>query len=151
MLNTGLVLAHVLSAFLFVAGYVAINILTEAARRPGPLERRRTILGLSGLFDCGLVRIGGTVVGLSGIALVVTGGRSWAEPWLWLSATLYLGISALGIFVWGPRGGRVEAAIAADDVATVDRVLNEPAYVALGRIENLALLVVVSLMVVRPA
>jgi uncharacterized membrane protein len=150
MLNTALVLVHVLSAFLFVAGYVAINLLTETARRPGPLERRRTILGLSGLFDRGLVRTGGTVVGLSGLALVLSGGRSWTEPWIWLSAILYAAVIGLGILLWGPRGGRVEAAMAADDIATVDRLLNEPRYVALGRAENLALLVVVSLMVLRP-
>jgi uncharacterized membrane protein len=151
VLITSLVLVHVLTAFLYVAGYVAINVLTEAARRPGPLDRRRTILGLSGLFDRSFVRTGGTLVGLSGLALVIAGGRAWSEPWIWLSTLLYVAITVLGIFLWGPRGGRVEAAIAADDVATVDRLLNDPAFVALARIENIALLVVVSLMVLRPA
>jgi hypothetical protein len=150
MLITGLVLVRVLAAFVFVAGYVATNMLTEAARRAGDLEWRRTILGLSGLFDRVLLRNGGTGVGLSGLALVATGSRSWSTPWIWLSTLLYAAIVALGIGLWGPRGGRVEAAIAANDIETVDRLLNERAFLVLARIENAALVVVVGLMVLQP-
>jgi uncharacterized membrane protein len=151
MLVAALVLVHVLAAFLYVAGYVMINTLTEAARRPGDLERRRMILGLSGLFDRVLVRVGGTVVGLSGLALVAIGNRAWTAPWIWLSTVLYLAIVGLGIGLWGPRGGRVEAAMAANDIQTVDRLLNERSFLVLARIENGMLLAVVCLMVLRPA
>jgi uncharacterized membrane protein len=151
MLITALVLVHVLAALLYVAGYITINALTEAARRPGDLERRRTILGLSGLFDRVLVRVGGTVVGLSGLALVAFGNRAWTAPWIWLSTLLYLAIVGLGIGLWGPRGGRVEAAMAANDVQTVDRLLNERSFVVLARVENGMLLAVACLMVLRPA
>jgi hypothetical protein len=150
MLITALVLVHVFAAFLYVAGYVTINTLTEAARRPGDAERRRLILGLSGLFDRALVRVGGTVVGLTGLALVVLGNRPWAAPWIWLSTVLYLAIVGLGIGLWGPRGGRVEAALAANDIETVDRLLNERSFLFLARIENALLVVVIGLMVLRP-
>jgi uncharacterized membrane protein len=150
MLTTGLILVHVLAAFGFVAGYVATNALTEVARRPGDVEKRRTILGLSGLFDRALVRIGGTVVGLSGLALVAAENRSWTDSWIWVSTLLYVAITALGIGLWGPRGGRVEAAIAENDIETVDRLLNERSFLVLARIENAALVAVVGLMVLRP-
>jgi uncharacterized membrane protein len=150
MLVTALVLVHVLSAFAFVAGYVATNALTEIARRRSDLRERRTILGLSGAFDRRFVRTGGTLVGLSGIALVFVGGWSWTAPWIWLSTILYVAIVGLGIGVWGPRGGRVEAALVASDEATVDRLLSEQSFVILSRLENVALLVVIGLMVLRP-
>jgi uncharacterized membrane protein len=151
MLLTAMVLIHVLAAFLYVAGYITINALTEAARRPGHVDRRRTILGLSGLFDRVLVRVGGTVVGLSGLALIAIGNRPWTASWIWLSTLLYLGIVGLGIGLWGPRGGQIEAAISANDIATVDRLLNERSFLVLARIENAALLAVLCLMVLRPA
>ena len=151
MLLTAVVLVHVLSAFAFVAGYTATNALTEIARRRSSLAERRTVLGLSGAFDRQLVRTGGTLVGVSGVVLVAIGEWSWTAPWIWLSTVLYASIVVMGIGVWGPRGGRVEAAIAANDIETVDRLLNERSFLALARIENAALLVVVCLMVLRPA
>jgi hypothetical protein len=150
MLVTALVLVHVLSAFAFVAGYVATNVLTEIARRHSDLQERRTVLGLSGAFDRRFVRTGGTLVGVSGVVLVAIGGWSWTAPWIWLSTVVYAAILILGIGVWGSRGGRVEAALVASDEATVDRLLTERPFVILSRIENIALLFVICLMVLRP-
>jgi hypothetical protein len=150
MLTALLVLIHVIAAFAFVAGYVATNGLTEAARRTRDSRNRRTILALSGGFDRRLVRNCGTVVGLSGLALVAVGSAPVTSVWIWLSAALYASVVGLGIRVWGPRGGAVEAAIAASDDPTAERLLNEPRFVILSRIENAALVLVVCLMVVRP-
>lgn len=151
MLLTAVVLVHVLSAFAFVAGYTATNALTEIARRRSGLDERRTVLGLSGAFDRQLVRTGGTLVGVSGVVLVAFGGWPWTAPWIWLSTVLYTAIVVMGIGVWGPRGARVEAALLASDEATVDRLLGERRFVVLSRIENIGLLVVIGLMVLRPS
>jgi hypothetical protein len=65
--------------------------------------------------------------------------------------TLFAGIVLLGIFYWGRFGRRVDSAVTASDWATVRRLLVEPRIVLLSRLENVTILAIVVLMVLRPA
>ena len=61
------ILAHVLAAFWFVAGYVGTNALTEIARRAATHDSRVAALALSDQFDRWLYQRGGMAVLLTGV------------------------------------------------------------------------------------
>jgi uncharacterized membrane protein len=78
-------------------------------------------------------------------------GYTLTTPWIALAVVLFAGIVLLGIFYWSTFGRRVASAIAADDWAGVRRLLTEPRIVLLSRLENVTVVVIVVLMVLRPA
>jgi uncharacterized membrane protein len=144
------VLAHVLAAFWFVAGYVGTNLCTELARRARSDEERRSALLISGRLDRWLNAPGGTAVALSGIVTLWVFGYALTTLWVVLSAALMAGVVGLGIFYWSRLGRHLESAVQADDWAGVRRLLTEPRIVLLSRAENAAVLAIVVLMVLRP-
>jgi uncharacterized membrane protein len=144
------VLLHVLAAFWYVAGYIGTNLCTELARRARTDEECRVALTFSSRFDRWLNAPGGTVVGLTGLAAVWMLGYALTTPWIVLSVALFAGIVLLGIFYWSRFGRRVASAMAADDWAGVRRMLTEPRIVLLSRLENVAVLGIVVIMVLRP-
>jgi uncharacterized membrane protein len=156
-LNSGMdwravaVVAHILAAFWYVSGYVGTNLCTELARRTRLDEERRAVLVISGRFDRWLNAPGGMAVSLTGIGALWVFGYSVMTPWVWLSVALMAGVIGLGILYWSRFGRRVEAAMAEDDWAGVRRLLTERRIVLLSRLENLAVLAIVVLMVLRPA
>jgi uncharacterized membrane protein len=144
------VLAHVLAAFWFVAGYVGTNALTEIARRAQAHEARIAALGLSDMFDRWLYQRGGT-------AVLVTGAISWwvfgyplTTPWIIASLVLIAGIALLTGVYWRAYGRRVNAAIASGDASATHKVLTDPRAVFLSRLENAAVVAIIILMVLRP-
>ena len=143
-------LIHVGTAFLFVAGYVGANVLTEVARRTDDPALLGSALWFSGRFDRWLLIPFGTGTSLAGLALVALIGYAWTTPWVVASIVIYAVIMGLGIFVWGARGRRIETAHAAGDSGETWRLLREPRYYVLARVENLALVILVALMVLRP-
>ena len=145
------VVAHVLAAFWFVAGYVGTNALTEIARRATTHDARVAALGLSDMFDRWLYQRGGT-------AVLVTGGLSWwvfgyplTTPWIIASLALIAGIALLTGMYWRPDGQRVNTAIASGDAAATHKILTDPRAVFLSRLENAAVVAIIVLMVLRPA
>jgi hypothetical protein len=144
------VLAHVLAAFWYVAGYVGTEPLHEMGP---PLDERRRLprgdprfrparpLGDSVGGTCGRPSPGSSRLGSSATALPRPG--SWRRS---CSSPPCLG----GIFFWQRFGGGVEAAAAAGDWTGVRRALNAHWAVVYGRIENLAVLAIIGLMVLRP-
>jgi uncharacterized membrane protein len=91
------------------------------------------------------------VVSLSGLAAVWVFGYALTTPWVALAVALFAAVVLLGIFYWSRFGRRVQLAMAADDWAGVRRLLTEPRIVLLSRLENLAVLAIVVLMVLPPA
>ena len=61
------ILAHVLSAFWWIAGYVGTNVCTEMARRSTTDEDCRAALRVSDRLDVLANRTGGTAVGVTGL------------------------------------------------------------------------------------
>jgi hypothetical protein len=143
-------LGHLLAAFVFVAGYVATNVLTEVARRAGSLEERRAALAWSGRFDIWLYRRGGTGVLISGPIVLWAFGYPITAPWVLASSVLFLLLPALGGLYWAPIGKRVDEAIARGDDAAASALLSAPRNVAMSRFENVVLIVIIVLMVYRP-
>ena len=143
-------LLHVSAAFLFVGGYLATNALTELARRSADDSTLRSAIGFSGWFDRRLLIPFSVIAAIAGLILVPLRGYAWTTPWIVVSVVLYVAVVGIGIFVWGPRGGRVEAALTADRVDEVRALLREPRFVALSRVENATVAVIVALMVLRP-
>jgi uncharacterized membrane protein len=143
-------LGHLLAVFVFVAGYVGTNVLTEIARRAGSLEERRAALAMSGRFDRWLYQRGGTAVLISGPVVLWAFGYPIAAPWVVASSGLFLLIPALGGLYWAPIGRRVDEAIARGDDATAARLLTARRNVLMSRFENFVLIVIIVLMVYRP-
>lgn len=144
------VLIHVLAAFWYVAGYVGTNLCTELARRARKDDECRTALLFSTRFDRWLNAPGGMLTSLSGLAAVWVFGYALTTPWVVLAVALVAAIVLLGIFYWSRFGRRVEAAMTAGDWPGVRALLTEPRIVLLSRLENVALLAVIVLMVLRP-
>jgi len=140
----------VLAAFVFIAGYVGTNLLTELARRNPDPAFRRSALSFSTMFDRRLNIPGATVVAPTGLLAVWAFGYSFLAPWVVAAIVLYLVLPLLGGLFWTRVGRRIHQALAADDQRTVDAVLRDPRNVAVSRIENLVVLAIVALMVLRP-
>ena len=141
--------AHVLAAFWFVAGYVGTNVLTEIARRATTHQARVAALALSDQFDRWLYQRGGTAVLLTG----AVAGWVRLPPHHALDHCLDRADSGNrarnGAHCRG-YGQRVNEAIAAGDAAATGAILTDPKAVLLSRLENLAVLAIIVLMVLRP-
>src|SRR5262245_24728074 len=145
------VLAHVLAAFWWIAGYVATTICTESARRSATDDECRGALRISDRLDVLANRTGGTAVGLTGILALVVFGYALTTPWVLASIVLFALVVFGGIFYWGRFGQAVGQAAAAGDWPGVRHALNEPRIVVYARLENVAVVVIIALMVLRPA
>jgi uncharacterized membrane protein len=144
------VLAHVLAAFWYAAGYIGTNVCTEIARRSRTDDECRAAILISGRLDRLANRTGGTAVGLTGLLALIVFGYSLTTPWILASIVLFAAVVFSGIFLWERFGGGVEEAAAAGDWPAVRRALNAPRAVAYGRIENVAVVAIIVLMVLKP-
>ena len=148
----GLVLlAHVVAAFWWIAGYVGTNVCTEIARRSTSDEECRSALLVSNRFDRALNQVGGTLAGLTGLVALAVFGYSLTTPWVAVSIILFAAVVVGGIVFWGRFGRGVDAAVAAGEWETVRRELRQRRVVGVSRLENVAVLAIVALMVLRPA
>ena len=145
-----LVLAHVLAAFWFVAGYVGTNLCTEMARRSTTDDDCRSAIVVSGRLDRWANRTGGMLVAITGLLVLALYGPGLTTPWIFISIVLFAAVIFGGIFFWERFGDDVESALAAGDWAGVRTAVNQPRIIAYGRLENLAVLVIIVLMVVQP-
>src|SRR5262245_4141199 len=109
------VLAHVLAAFWWFAGYVGTNVCTELARRSTSDEDCRVALAISDRIDVIANRVGGTAVGLTGLLTLFVFGYPITTPWLLASIVLFAFVVFGGIFFWGRFGGQVGEAAKAGD------------------------------------
>jgi uncharacterized membrane protein len=144
------VLAHVLAAFWYVTGYVGTNLCTEMARRSTTDDECRAALMVSDRLDLWANRPGGTAVGLTGLLALWVFGYTLTSPWILASIVLFAGVVIFGIFFWERVAADVGIAARAMDWAGVRRELSTPRVFVTGRIENLVVLIIITLMVVRP-
>ena len=145
------ILAHVLSAFWWIAGYVGTNVCTEMARRSTTDEDCRAALRVSDRLDVLANRTGGTAVGLTGLLALFLSVYSLTTPWVLASIVLFAIVVFGGIFYWSRFGTNVGEAASAGDWPGVRRALSEPRIVVYGRLENVAVVAIIALMVLRPA
>ena len=145
---------HLVGAFLFVAGAIAVGILQSAAVRRGRPSEIAFLLGL--------VRAAVPVVGLGallalgfGASLVHRSGFAWDDGWIAASLALWIGSVVLGGI--GGRSARhtryLAERFAADGDAPSDelrRALTSPVAQALNYGSLLAALAILALMIWRP-
>jgi hypothetical protein len=143
-------LVHVLAAMAFVSGYVGTNVMTEVARRARTIDERRAALSASGMFDRMLNQRGGTAVILTAPIVVWAYGYPVTTPWLLISTVMFLAIPILGGLFWARKGRRLDEALAHEDDAKASMLLNDPPTVLVARLENLLVLAIIALMVLRP-
>lgn len=129
---------------------MATNVLTEIARRTADASLRPQALSFSTRFDRMLTIPSGILVAITGIVAVVLFGYPLTTVWLLAATVLYAVIVATGILFWSRVGRAIDRAAAAGDDDAVRRELNRPRSVAVSRAENVALLAVIALMVLRP-
>jgi uncharacterized membrane protein len=139
----------VLAAFVYGAGYIGTNVLTEFARRTNERDLRRQALQFSGLLDRLNVAGGGLVAITGGLAIFVF-GYSLLTPWVLASIALYTVIVGTGIFFWGAVGREVERALRAGEYVRVNALLLSPRNLAISRVENVLFVTLIALMVLRP-
>ena len=142
-------LLHVLSAFVYGAGYIGTNVMTELARRTADPDTLRHALSFSGALDR-LNQVGGTFAGITGILATLVLGYSLLTPWVLAAIALYVLIVATGIVFWGRVGRATERAMSSGNVLRAMALLRSPFNVAVSRAENIAFLALVTLMVLRP-
>ena len=145
-----LVLAHVLAAFWFVAGYVGTNLCTEMARRSTTDDDCRSAVLVSGRLDRWANRTGGTLVGITGLLLPLLYGPGLTTPWVLTSIALFAVVVFGGALFWERFGAEVESASAAGDWTRVRNAVNQPRIIVYGRLENVAVVVIIVLMVLQP-
>jgi len=145
------ILAHVLAAFWWIAGYVGTNVCTELARRSTTDDDCRAALRVSDRLDVVANRTGGVAVGLTGLLALLLSAYTLTTPWILASVVLYAIVVFGGIFYWGRFGRKVGEAALAGDWPGVRRALGEPRIVVYGRLENIAVVAIIALMVLRPA
>jgi uncharacterized membrane protein len=143
-------LLHVLAAMAFVSGYVGTNVMTEVARRARTIDERRAALSASGTFDRMLNQRGGTAVIVTAPIVVWAYGYPLTTPWLLISTLMFLAIPILGGLFWARIGRRLDEALARADDERAATLLNDPRTVLVARLENLLVLAIIALMVLRP-
>ena len=142
-------LLHVLAAFVYGAGYIGTNVLTEFARRTDDTVLRRHALHFSGVLDR-LNVTGGGLVAVTGVFAVFAFGYSLLTPWVLAAIALYVVIVGTGIFFWGRVGREIDRALTAGEDAQVNALLLSPLNVAISRAENILFVTLIALMVLRP-
>jgi uncharacterized membrane protein len=146
---------HLVGAFLFVSGAIAVGLLhATAVRRERPSE----VAFLLGLTRAAVAAVGiGALAALGfGLSLVHRSGFSFGDAWL--SASLALWVASIVLGGIGGRSARHARYLAERLAATGDRpseelqrALTSPAGQALNYASFLAALAILALMVWKPA
>jgi uncharacterized membrane protein len=145
---------HLVGAFLFVSGAVAVGVLHAAAVRR---ERPSEVAFLLGLTRVAVLAVAvGALAALAfGASLVHRSGFSWSDAWISASLALWLAAAILGAI--GGRSARHARYLAEQLTAAGDRpsdelrrALKSPAAQALNYASFLAALAILALMVWKP-
>jgi hypothetical protein len=152
------VLAHVLSAFWFVAGLVGRDVTLGKARRTHEVGAVAELAELAGRFDRLMVVPGSMAVFVLGLLTVwvqgrpLTGTGNW---WLLTSLLLYLSLMPLIPLVFLPRGRIFELALTdaverGEVTSGLTAAFDDKAVRATRRYEWIMVTAVIVLMVTKP-
>ena len=147
-----LLIAHILGAFLMVAGAaITTSAALMAGRAKTPAEVV-TWLDLQRVSETFINTPGAVIALLFGSWLVSEAGFEFSEPWLSAAYTLWLVAMALdhGVFLPFVRKTRAKAAAATATVVALQADLASPRARIVGLALDAALLVFLVLMVTRP-
>ena len=155
-------LLHVFAAIWLITGLIGRNLVLSMAGRSTSVQQLQAMLPIGTIFEKRMVIPGSTAVLLAG--LITAWAQGWpilgflqggASNWVLVSLFLFLTIFPLIRFVFLPRAKIFEAALkesAARDAITPEltAALHDPAVRAGHLYEIVLLVVIVSLMVLKP-
>jgi hypothetical protein len=162
LLGQWLVLLHVISAFVLIAGLIGREGTRAYASRQEKIEVFIPLIGLSGWFESKLVIPGSNAVLLLGLATAWV--RGWpvfgvlqGSPinWVFVSLLLYLVMIPLITLIFLPRGKLFEQKLAEaqnQGVITPElrAAMDDPVVRAAHIVEAVLVVVVIYLMVMKP-
>jgi hypothetical protein len=152
------VLLHVAVAFWFVAGLVGRNLTLARARASDLLGSAAALVELAGRFERLMVIPGSFAVLVLGLLAAWATDRPFTGPgngWLLASLLLYVPLFAMVPLVFLPRGRVFDRALAdarRQDAVTPDlaRAFRDPVVAAARGLELVVVVVILTLMVVKP-
>lgn len=157
-----LIVLHVLSVFVLLAGIVGRDVVMGRAAHAQRLDEIRTLIGAAHVFEARMVRPATLIVLATG--LVAAWARGWpilgflqggGANWVLASLLIFLSIVPVIAFVFIPRGvvfrrALGEAGAAGAVTPALRAALNDPAIAAARAYEALMVVVITVLMVLRP-
>ncbi len=147
-----LLVAHLVSAILWIGGGVLIQVLATRAQQSGdPIASQRILNDVSALSMTYFVPASlGTL--LFGVLMVLTGPWSFGQLWIILGLVGYLATFLTGILVFKPESERIAGLIArAGGKPTAESTAAGRRLLTLARIDFVVLFVVVVDMATKPA
>ena len=142
---------HILAAFVYVTGYLTGGILAAAAGRTTEWPARDALMRTSETFTNRLLIPGFIAAAVLGVITALVMGYPLTSGWVLYALVVFVVMLLIGILFWGRLGRKQMAALQSRDDAT---------FVALGRqtsvrvvtiVDGLLLLLLIYLMVARPA
>lgn len=142
---------HILAAMVYVTGYIAGAILQNASARAADWPARRTLLRYSNVLTNGLLVPGFVAAGVLGVATAVVMGYPLLSGWVRNALVLYVVILVTGLAYWSPQGRKQQLALDAGDEAAFIKLARSPSIRYVGIFDTIIILVLIYLMVVKPA
>lgn len=142
---------HILAAMVYVTGYIAGAILQNASARAADWPARRTLLRYSNVLTNGLLIPGFVAAGVLGVATAMVMGYPLFSGWVRNALVLYVVILVTGLAYWTPRGRKQQVALDAGDEASFIKAAQSPSIRYVGMLDTVIILLLIYLMVVKPA
>ena len=142
---------HILAAMVYVTGYIAGALLQVWAGRATDWPTRRTLMHAASFFSNKVLVPGFIAAAVLGIATAVVMGYPIFSGWVLYALVLYVILLAMGLGYWAPLEKRLVAAIAATDESAFVALRDRKATVYVSIVDGILLLLLIYLMVVKPA
>lgn len=153
MPDTGVLLKylHILAAMVYVTGYISGSMLQAAAGRATEWPTRRLLMRWANLLTTRLLIPGFIVAGALGIATALALGYPLTRGWVSYALIVYAIMFVTGVFYWNPLGRKQQKAIDASDEGSFKRLATSSSIQVVLALDTILLLLLIYLMVVRPA
>lgn len=153
MPDTGVLLKylHILAAMVYVTGYISGTVLQAAAGRATEWSDRRLLMHWAKLLTSRLLVPGFIVAGALGIATALALGYPLTRGWVLYALIVYAIMFVTGVFYWDPLGRKQQKAIDASDEASFNRLTTSSSIQIVLVLDTILLLLLIYLMVVKPA
>ncbi len=144
-----LLLLHIIGAIVWLGAGLLMQVQAFRADRAGDGEGLRRIADDSAALGTTLFVPASLLVLVCGVLLVIDGPWSFDHLWVALGLGGYLATFLVGVLVMKPSSERIAALMARDGMSD-EAVLEIRKLLAKGRVDALALYLVVAVMVLKP-
>lgn len=153
MPDTGLLLKylHILAAMVYVTGYISGGVISTMAGRQADWPVRAALTRLSLTFTNKILVPGFIVAGALGVATALVIGYPLTSGWVLYALVIYAVMFVTGIVYWSPLGKKQKAAVDRSDETAFTALARQPSIRIVSTIDGILLLLLIYLMVVKPA